>query len=148
MRKVSLHPLLAVLVSSLSGCSGQGERSEPTDTELGAVTPTDPTFVCNQDPRVWMQMVPLEVCVGARLFFDETFGGNGRKCSSCHPVANNFTIDAKFVQELAGSHPDDALFVAESPAFDQGQRVRPSFRPRTFTDRILLRIHQSSVGGG
>ncbi len=55
----------------------------------GAVT--DPVGVCNQDPRVTSGLVPLTVCAGARVFFDETFGGNGRTCGTCHPAQNNYT---------------------------------------------------------
>ena len=47
---------------------------------------------------------------GRDLFFEETFDGNGRTCGSCHPAANNFTIDPAFIATL----PDgDPLFVAE-----------------------------------
>ena len=37
-----------------------------------------------------------EVCAGAGIFFQETFGGNGRTCGTCHPASNNFTIDVPF----------------------------------------------------
>jgi cytochrome c peroxidase len=47
---------------------------------------------------------------GATLFFDETFGGNGRTCGTCHPADNNLTIDAAFIATLPASDP---LFVAE-----------------------------------
>jgi cytochrome c peroxidase len=47
---------------------------------------------------------------GAELFVNEQFNGNGRKCSSCHPASNNFTIDVNFI---AGLRDDDGLFVAE-----------------------------------
>jgi cytochrome c peroxidase len=47
---------------------------------------------------------------GEALFFEETFGGNGRTCGTCHPAENNFTIDPVFIATLA---PDDPLFVAE-----------------------------------
>ena len=50
---------------------------------------------------------------GRRLFFQETFGGNGRTCGTCHPANNNFTIDPPFVQRLHRSRPRDPLFVAE-----------------------------------
>src|SRR5882724_6836796 len=38
---------------------------------------------------------------GARLFFEETFRGNGRTCGTCHPANNNFTIDPEFIAALA-----------------------------------------------
>ncbi len=47
---------------------------------------------------------------GATLFFEGTFGGNGRTCGTCHPASNNFTIDPAFIRTLPASDP---LFVAE-----------------------------------
>ena len=47
---------------------------------------------------------------GERLFFEETFGGNGRTCGTCHRDDNNYTIDARFIATLPASDP---LFVAE-----------------------------------
>lgn len=47
---------------------------------------------------------------GADLFLNETFAGNGRTCGTCHPPANNFTIDPAFIAALPASDP---LFVAE-----------------------------------
>ena len=47
---------------------------------------------------------------GATLFFEGTFGGNGRTCGTCHPANNNFTIDPDFIDTLP---PNDPLFVAE-----------------------------------
>lgn len=51
------------------------------------------------------------VAEGEDLFFNETFGGNGRTCGTCHPLENNLTIDPDFIATLP---PDDALFVAET----------------------------------
>jgi cytochrome c peroxidase len=50
------------------------------------------------------------VSKGAKLFFEETFRGNGRTCGSCHPLSNNFTIDPPFIATLPANDP---LFVAE-----------------------------------
>ena len=62
---------------------------------------------------------------GAQLFFNETFGGNGRTCGTCHRAENNLTIDPAFIATLPQS---DALFVAENnPALAQ------------LEDRTLLR---------
>jgi hypothetical protein len=50
------------------------------------------------------------IAKGRDIFFNETFGGNGRTCGTCHRAENNFTIDPAFIATL----PDtDALFVAE-----------------------------------
>ena len=48
---------------------------------------------------------------GERLFFEETFDGNGRTCGTCHPRENNFTLDPGFIATLPD---DDPLFVAET----------------------------------
>jgi hypothetical protein len=48
---------------------------------------------------------------GRRLFFEETFGGNGRTCGTCHPARNNFTIDSSFIATLP---PGDPLFVGDT----------------------------------
>lgn len=66
--------------------------------------------------------VPLDKLIsrGARLFFEGTFGGNGRTCGTCHPASNNFTIDPEFIGRLPASDP---LFVAEFiPALAQLER--------------------------
>jgi cytochrome c peroxidase len=47
---------------------------------------------------------------GAKLFFEETFSGNGRTCGTCHPASNNFTTDKDFIATLPANDP---LFVAE-----------------------------------
>jgi mono/diheme cytochrome c family protein len=50
------------------------------------------------------------VARGERIFFDETFGGNGRTCGTCHRAENNFSISPAFIATLPD---DDPLFVAE-----------------------------------
>src|SRR4030095_3688532 len=49
-----------------------------------------------QDPKV---------ARGRDLFFNETFGGNGRTCGTCHPARNNFTIDPVFIASLPANDP-------------------------------------------
>jgi hypothetical protein len=108
----SFLPLLLSL-----GCAGAGLDSTDVPDGVGKVEQavTDPLSVCNQDPRVNSGLVPAAVCAGARVFFNETFGGNGRTCGTCHSAANNFTLDAAFVASLPSSDP---LFVNENTAFD------------------------------
>ena len=50
------------------------------------------------------------VARGFQIFFNETFGGNGRTCGTCHPLTNNFTLDPSFIAALPASDP---LFVSE-----------------------------------
>lgn len=52
-----------------------------------------------------------QIVEGRRLFFEETFDGNGRTCGTCHPARNNFTIDPTFVATLP---PDDPLVIADT----------------------------------
>jgi hypothetical protein len=90
-----------------------GTCSEPLNAPCGVPpTPLERLRACDKDPRVVAGLVSRDVCTGADVFFRETFGGNGRTCASCHPVANNYTIDPTFVQALQASNPNDPLFVA------------------------------------
>jgi hypothetical protein len=57
-----------------------------------------------------LNKLELLVHQGEDLFFNETFGGNGRTCGTCHPMENNLTIDPEFIATLPD---DDPLFVAE-----------------------------------
>jgi hypothetical protein len=52
-----------------------------------------------------------QIVEGRRLFFEETFDGNGRTCGTCHPARNNLTIDPTFIATLP---PDDPLFIADT----------------------------------
>ncbi len=66
------------------------------------------------------------VAEGAALFENETFGGNGRTCATCHPARNNFTIDPRFIATLP---PNDPLFVFETNPdlaenFEKGTSLR------------------------
>jgi hypothetical protein len=51
------------------------------------------------------------VARGAQLFFNETFGGNGRTCGTCHRADDSLTISPAFIAKLPQSDP---LFVAEN----------------------------------
>jgi hypothetical protein len=69
---------------------------------------------CAQDPRVIAGLVSQTICAGASVFFGETFEGNGRTCGSCHPVANNTTLDTSFIEALHAASPGDPLFIFEN----------------------------------
>jgi cytochrome c peroxidase len=47
---------------------------------------------------------------GKRLFEQETFGGNGRTCSTCHSAATG-TVSPADAQERFKKNPDDPLFL-------------------------------------
>ena len=65
---------------------------------------------CNEDARVLLGLVSLDACIGADLFFRESFGGNGRTCGTCHAVTENYTIGPDHIATLEA---DDPLFVAD-----------------------------------
>src|SRR5262245_26240498 len=108
--------VLTVAVSSvfLSACGAVGDlQEEDVATEQSAVNQTfaQHQAACQADPRVQSGVVSLTECIGADIFFKETFNGNGRTCASCHRLERNFTIDAAFIARLPQSDP---LFVAEN----------------------------------
>jgi cytochrome c peroxidase len=107
-------------VSSGSG-TPPGPEAEPSSEAGGLSAPgvqpsAEPTLddraaACASDPRVVAGVVSNATCVGADLFFRDSFGGNGRTCATCHRVDNNLTIDPVFIANLP---PTDPLFIAEN----------------------------------
>ena len=62
------------------------------------------------DPPIFVELEDL-VAIGEDLFFNATFGGNGRTCGTCHDANNNLTIDPPFIATLPDDNP---LFIAEN----------------------------------
>jgi len=106
-------PLIFAVLAASSCTQPQLDGDETVMTTAENLTAQDRLTICAQDPRVVAGLVPRRICAGADVFFRETFNGNGRTCSSCHPVANNFTIDEPFITALHRDHPEDPLFVFE-----------------------------------
>lgn len=73
------------------------------------------------DPRVELGLVPPKVMEGARLFFSETFGGNGRTCGTCHVAEDNLTIEPATIASLA---PDDPFFAPTVPGLERPELLR------------------------
>lgn len=95
--------------------------SETTIVELAA-HPVDLAFDADALIGAVTSAVSLESLIkqGSKLFFEETFKGNGRTCGTCHPASNNLTIDTAFIATLPANDP---LFVAENiPALAQLER--------------------------
>jgi len=109
MKTCEAFALITGLVAS-AGCAAE-EGAATTATTAQSVTLDDRIAACSADPRVTTGVVSLDTCVGADLFLRETFGGNGRSCGTCHPVAHNATIDPAFIATLPPTSP---LFVAET----------------------------------
>src|SRR5262245_1433899 len=70
----SLLAVAPLLVGVACNDAGPAPADEEVEQVRSAIV--DPVAVCNQDPRVNSGLVPLAVCAGARVFFDETFNGN------------------------------------------------------------------------
>jgi cytochrome c peroxidase len=100
-----------------------GQSPTVSRIALGARTLLEKKFFRDQNLKTKLDPVPVGAALsssveskdplvrrGAFLFTNETFGGNGRVCSTCHRLENNLTIDAAFI---AGLPPSDPLFVAE-----------------------------------
>lgn len=74
---------------------------------------TLPTSVADSDPRVDAETTldlrggnPALVERGRQLFFEETFGGNGRTCGTCHPTPTLVLTPS----DIAALPPDDPFF--------------------------------------
>ena len=92
--------------------------------ETSLATPVDQEVLDRIGPRVINPGLSKKNLVerGRKLFFEETFDGNGRTCGTCHPATNNFTIDPDFIATLPNSDP---LFVAEfNPDLAQLEKPR------------------------
>jgi cytochrome c peroxidase len=86
---------------------------KPVDTEANANSAMNRSLLDYLSPvTVQADSTATDALIakGRQLFNSETFGGNGRTCATCHPEANNFTIDPAFIAKLPATDP---LFVAE-----------------------------------
>jgi cytochrome c peroxidase len=100
-----------LLLTSLLAGSACATSDEPETSEAPQVlTLNDRITACQSDPRVVVGKLSVDTCVGADLFFRETFNGNGRSCGTCHRVDRNLTIDPTFIATLGSGDP---IFVAE-----------------------------------
>ena len=65
---------------------------------------------------------PGQALEGKRLFEQETFGGNGRTCSTCHSAATG-TVSPQDAQERFRKDPNDPLFLHDGSDDGQGNGV-------------------------
>lgn len=107
---------IAVLVSlaALAGCAG---ADEPSTGEARAPV-----------------SAKLE---GKRLFEDETFGGNGRTCRTCHSDETG-TVSPEEAQARFAADPSDPLFVHDGSDDFQGNGVSRMLEDATVLIRIPL----------
>jgi cytochrome c peroxidase len=110
--KTCIRLVLTMAVLAAGGCASVGEEEgEQISSDRERLTLEERIALCQGDQRVQVGLVTVDVCVGADLFFRETFNGNGRSCATCHPVDHDFTIDPAFIATLPATDP---LFVAET----------------------------------
>ena len=62
---------------------------------------------------------------GERIFFEETFDGNGRTCGSCHAFESDTALDPTFVASL----PDHAVRLLPRTRWRKPIPYRPSTHP-------------------
>lgn len=70
---------------------------------------------------------------GRKLFFEETFSGNGRTCGTCHPATNNFTIDQPFVRTVPSRDP---LFIVKSTKELSELEIKQFLREGTILENL------------
>src|ERR1044072_8281006 len=106
--------LVPAMAMAAASCSDLHEQPSEIQATTGAVIAPDLRLAnCQKDQRVKAGLVTATICAGADIFFRETFGGNGRTCGSCHPMADNLTIDKPFVDQLHAQNSRDPLFINE-----------------------------------
>ncbi len=86
-------------------------------------------------------LVLTEYAVGKRLFFEETFGGNGRTCATCHDPRNEFTISPALVEGRFARDPDHPLFRAIDS--DDGDGASYENLRRLGVVRVTLTLHEN-----
>jgi cytochrome c peroxidase len=72
--------------------------------------------------------------LGDDLFFHETFGGNGRTCSTCHDPRNEFTVSPELVQARYQQDPAGPLFRSLDSDDGRGNNYN------TLLDHALFRV--------
>ncbi len=66
--------------------------------------------ICEADAGMHADCRDQQVAEGLRLFDDELFGGNGRRCVSCHSIDTG-TINPEQVTRRFAANPGDPLFL-------------------------------------
>ena len=94
-----------------------GEPTGVTQDELGRVSfDCRPEALASDLARICRAARRLE---GQRLFDEETFGGNGRTCATCHSRETG-TFSASDAQARLTANPNDPLFVHDGSDDENG----------------------------
>src|SRR4051812_37385195 len=110
-RSIVVLSFASLLANACSSAADAGAEGEALGSSASALTGQDRLTACAQDPRVVAGLITARICAGGNIFARETFGGNGRTCTSCHPIGHNTTLDGPFVNALFAQNPQDPLFV-------------------------------------
>ncbi len=107
-----LRICVAVLIAGLGALTIGSASSAPTASS--ALTGGDAIPAArDEDFREPFCSIPIGVRNrGAGLFNNETFGGNGRTCATCHPDGA-FTLSPEAVQARFTANPQDPLFLQD-----------------------------------
>ena len=81
---------------------------------------------------------PGQMLEGQRLFQQETFGGNGRTCETCHSQATG-TVSPEDAQKRFAKDPNDPLFVHDGSDDGQGKGTSRMRRDAT----VLMTIEMA-----
>jgi cytochrome c peroxidase len=81
--------------------------------------------------------------LGREVFFQGTFGGNGRTCSTCHDPRNEFTISPALVEARFARDPNGPLFRAVD-SDDGAGRDYTTVRTRAVF-RVTIPLHPNVV---
>jgi cytochrome c peroxidase len=80
---------------------------------------------------------PLDYLLGRHLFENETFGGNGRTCLTCHSRETG-TVSPQDARKRFARNPKDPLFRADGSDDGQGHGATRMIRDATVLVRIPL----------
>jgi hypothetical protein len=121
-------PILNIANGAVSGAVSLQRTLNPTfcgsvpNSGFTLSTTTNPPTPTNVAGSTFTIPVSTQVSQGQNLFNNETFGGNGRSCGSCHVGTNlNLTssdIVSRFAALLSPTSSFDPLFVAEMAPSD------------------------------
>jgi cytochrome c peroxidase len=80
---------------------------------------------------------------GSKLFFNETFLGNGRTCATCHDPRNEFTVSPELAQRRHDLDPNDPLFRAIDSDDGDGLAYTKVLTRAVF--RVTIPLHPNVV---
>jgi cytochrome c peroxidase len=130
-----LAAVSAAALAVLAACGGSTTPEAATPAAAAAAEDTVQTAAAARHPV-------LDFRQGRRLFDNETFGGNGRTCRTCHSHSSGTTSPEDAQRRLA-VEPSDPLFIADGSDDGQGHGTSRMQRDATVLVRIPLPANAS-----